>query len=184
VKSGWAAAVLLKGPIHSPNLCRSFEIDLCDPDRSATRQPYHAAMGKLETDGAKLKAQLQIVHRATEQSVANLLADCRRDGLKIRRAGLVAGTINDPTLIASPHVRAHALEGQLFRTALGDALRARRVRTLIMIERNAYERAADKLKKPIDDVRRAIQHLGQTAKGSWRAEQKLAAVAAWMALAQ
>src|SRR5882762_8735351 len=53
VKSGWAAAVLLTGPVRSPQLCDVQRIDLSDPQLSETRQPYHAAMGKLETDGKK-----------------------------------------------------------------------------------------------------------------------------------
>src|SRR6266536_931849 len=54
VKSGWAAAVLLTGPAHSPQLCDVRRIELSDPRLPETRQPYHAAMGKLETDTSKI----------------------------------------------------------------------------------------------------------------------------------
>jgi hypothetical protein len=46
VKSGWAAAVLLSGPVRSPRLCDNRAIDLSDARFPETRQPYHAAMGK------------------------------------------------------------------------------------------------------------------------------------------
>ena len=48
VKSGWAAAVLLTGTARSPQLCDVRRIELSDPQDPETRQPYHAAMGKLE----------------------------------------------------------------------------------------------------------------------------------------
>jgi len=184
VKSGWAAAVLLSGSARSPRVCHSFAIDLCDPKIPATRQPYHAAMGKLETNAGRVRARLQIVRRITKQSVMKVLADCRAKNLKVRGAGLVVGSQIDPESIANPHIRAHALEGQLFPTTLVDALRAKRVRSVVLTERDAYEEAAARLRKSIGEVRRVIQNLGQSVEGPWRAEQKLAALAAWLALSR
>jgi hypothetical protein len=152
------------------------------PKIPATRQPYHAATGKLETNAAKLKARLKIVRRVTRQSIANVLADCRRRNLKVCGVGLVVGSQIDPGLIANPHIRAHALEGQLFRTALDDALRGHDIHTVIFVERDAYGEAAIKLRKSIGEVQRAIQNLGRSAERPWRAEQKFASLVAWIAL--
>ena len=183
MKSGWAAAILLAGPVRLPRLCDSRVIDLCDPQVSATRQPYHAAMGKLETNTARLKSRLQIVRRVTKHSVAKIVSDHRRDGHKIRRAGFVVGSQIDPTLIANPHIRAHALEGQLFRTALADALRAHEIQCVVLSEREALAKAATLLDKSLGELQRVINEMGRTARGPWRAEQKLATIAAWFALA-
>ena len=182
IKSGWAAAVLLRGPVRSLRLCDSGVIDLSDTRFSETRQPYHAAMGKLETDPVKIRARLRIVRRVTRQSIAKLLVEYR--GFVIRRAVLVIGSQIDPASIANPHIRAHALEGQLFRTTLDDALRARRIHTIILTERNAYCKATADLKRGSSDVRRVTQNLGRSGEGPWRAEQKLAALAAWIALSR
>ena len=182
VKSGWAAAVLLNGPAHSPRVCRSFIIDLSDPKTPATRQPYHARMGKLETDAGKIDARVQIVCRVTNKSIADLLADCRDKKVAIRTAGIVVGSQINPDLIANPHIRAHALEGRLFRTALADALSAHRIRTFAFIERSAYREASSQLKRSISSVKAVISKLGRSVEGPWRAEQKLAAIAAWIAL--
>jgi len=40
IKSGWATAVLLAGPIRSPALRDNRTIDLSDPRVPETRQPY------------------------------------------------------------------------------------------------------------------------------------------------
>jgi len=124
------------------------------------------------------------VRRVTKQSVAQVLLDCRRKNLKVRQAGLVVGSQIDPALIANPHIRAHALEGALFRTVLMDALRAERVRVLVFNERDAYSEGAIQLKRSAAELHRQIENLGRLVDGPWRAEQKLAALAAWIALSQ
>ena len=182
VKSGWAAAVLLTGPTRSPQLCDVRRIDLSDPRRPETRQPYHAAMGKLETDTTKINRRVSVVRSIVQQSIATLLASYRQKGYAIRRAALVVGSQVDPDSIANAHIRAHAFEGQLFRSVLGEALQACRIRTEILVERNAYAQGAAKLKDSNDNVQRMIRDFGRVAQGPWRAEQKLAALAAWLAL--
>ena len=182
VKSGWAAAVLLTGPTRSPQLCDVRRIDLSDPRLPETRQPYHAAMGKLETDTTKINRRVSVVRSIAQQSIATLLASYRQKGYAIRRAALVVGSQVDPDSIANSHIRAHAFEGQLFRSVLGEALQACRIRTEILVERNAYAQAAAKLKDSNDNVQRMIRDFGRVAQGPWRAEQKLAALAAWLTL--
>jgi hypothetical protein len=182
VKSGWAAAALLRGPIRSPFLCDSRVIDLSDPRDLATRQPYHAAMGKLETDANELRRRTQSVRRTTEKSIANLLQTCRDVGYTIRSAGLVVGSVIDPGLIANPHIRAHALEGRLFRTTLETALQAHGISCAVFTERDAYSSGAKSLHQSSEEVIQTIADLGRFTEGPWRADQKLAALAAWVAL--
>jgi len=182
VKSGWAVAVLLTGPARSPQLCDVQRIDLFDPRLPETRQPYHAAMGKLETDATEINRRVCIVRSIAQQSIATLLAGYRGEGYAISRASLVVGSQINPDSIANAHIRAHAFEGQLFRSVLEEVLQTCGIRTGIVIERNAYAQAAAKLKESNENVRRMIQNFGRAAQGPWRAEQKLAAVAAWVAL--
>jgi len=138
-------------------------------------------MGKLETNTVKLKARLQVVRRVTGQSITKVLAHCRRNNFRVRRAGLVVGSKIDPALIANPHIRAHALEGRLFRTELVNALRTKGIRSMILTERDAYREAAARRKRSVVEVRGVIQNLGRSIEGPWRAEQKLAGLAAWVA---
>ena len=182
VKSGWAAAVLLTGSARSPQLCDVRRIDLSDQRLAETRQPYHAAMGRLETDTTKVNRRVRLVRNIAQQSIATLLASYRQKGYLIRRAALVVGSQVDPDSIANDHIRAHAFEGQLFRSVLEETLQANRIPTEILIERDAYAQGATKLKESDENVRRVIQNFGRAAQGPWRAEQKLAALAAWLAL--
>jgi hypothetical protein len=182
VKSGWAAAVLVAGSTHLPQLCDVRRMELSDPRFPETRQPYHAAMGKLETDMRKINPRMHVVRRLAEQSIAALVARYRQNGYRIRRAALVVGSQIDPDSIAHPHIRAHAFEGRLFRSVLQQALEGHRIRTDIFIERDAYGTAAVELNRSDENVRRVLQNFGRDTEAPWRAEQKLAALAAWLAL--
>ena len=182
VKSGWAAAILLTGSARSPQLCDVQRIDFSDPQLPGTRQPYHAAMGRLETDTKKISRRVDVVRRITEKSIAKLLAGYRQQNFSIKRAALVVGSQVDPRSIANAHIRAHAFEGQLFRSVLEQSLHGHGIRTEVLLEREAYGQAAVELKQSNEDVRRMIQNFGRDVKAPWRAEQKLAAIAAWSAL--
>ena len=185
VKSGWAAVVLLTDTAHSLQLSDVSRIELCDPRLAETRQPYHAAMGKLETDSTKVNQRERVVRNISQQSLTRLLKGYRQKGFRIMRAALVVGSQIDPANIANPHIRAHALEGRLFRSAVAETLQDHEIHTDVLLERDAYASVAARLKQSSDDVKRAIQDLGRSAPakgGPWRAEQKLAALAALFAL--
>ena len=185
VKSGWAAVVLLTHAARTPYLSDVTRIELCDPRFPETRQPHHAAMGKLETDSAKVNHRERAVRSISQQSLTTLLKGYSQKGFRISRAALVVGSQTDPASIANPHIRAHALEGRLFRSVVERALHDHEICADVLLEHNAYSSVALRLKQSSDDIKRAIQALGQSAAAKvapWRAEQKLAALAALFVL--
>jgi hypothetical protein len=95
----------------------------------------------------------------------------------------VVGSLIDPAAVANPHIRAHALEGRLFRTILEDALRSAKLACAMILERETYLKAAAALGRTEDQVKRTVSALGRSAGGPWRADEKLAAAAAWLRLA-
>ncbi|HYK82952.1 MAG TPA: TfoX/Sxy family protein [Gemmatimonadales bacterium] len=183
VKSGWATAVVLVGPVGTPRVAERHRLDLSDPRVPTSRQPYHAIMRAPARDAARLEKRLRaIVERATRRSLAPLLEHCRRAGYPVRHVALVVGSDIDPAKIGNAHIRAHALEGRLFRTVLERAVRARRVACSVVVERSLFAQAATALKRSERDLRAAVTELGHALPGPWRAEEKAATVAAWVAL--
>jgi len=132
IKSGWAAVVLLTDTAHSPQLTAVDRIELCDPRIPETRQPFHAATGKLETNSTKLNQREHTVRSISRQSLTRLLRDYQQKGFRIHRAVLVVGSQIDPAKIANPHIRAHAMEGRLFRLVMLEALKDHDIRTEVL----------------------------------------------------
>ena len=185
VKSGWAMAALLAGSVDNPQLvfCRS--VLLSDPKFPQSKQPHHPALKLSEKEGKALTRKLRtIVRGAAKKSVAALLKEAAELKYNVRGAALVVGSMVDPATLHNDHIRAHGLEGQLFRSALQDALRAQRIRSDAFLQKGAYETASPALKRAPPQAKQAIAELGESHDGSWRAEEKLATLAGWVALAR
>jgi hypothetical protein len=183
VKSGWAMAALLSGAVSSPTLLRCREVLLSDPEEPNSKQPYHVALRFPEKDAAALVGKLRkIVAGVAKRSVADLLRNANDAGCSVRAAALVVGSLVDPASLHNEHIRAHALEGQLFRTILEEEFRSQGIPCAVLLEKTAYATAAAALHKSPAEARHVAASLGDAHDGSWRAEEKLAALAAWMAL--
>jgi len=185
VKSGWAMAALLAGPISKPRLLKCSPILLSDANVPGSRQPYHAALELPRKEGEAVTRNLRkVVSAAAKKSVKALLEEAGTLAYEVRAAALVVGSLVDPATLHNDHMRAHGYEGQLFRVVLEDALRSCGISCEVFVEKNAYEAAARALRVTAPKARRAIARLGESHEGSWRAEEKLAALAGWNALAK
>jgi hypothetical protein len=122
------------------------------------------------------------VERVTRRSLTRLLAQYRGQGRTVRGVALVVGSVVDPASIGNDHIRAHALEGQLFRTALERAAKRMRLPCATHVERRLYETAAVRLERTPAQLKRAVAELGRAVQGPWRADEKTATLAAWLAL--
>jgi hypothetical protein len=183
VKSGWAAAVLLAGSPASFRIVDSSRIDLSDPAVPESRQPYHEGFGTARAAGPELTRLLRSVRRFGERSVAGLIERYCEAGHRLAGAGVVVGSLIDPAQIANDHIRIHALEGQLFRGIVEEGAVRSRVPCAIWRERDLYASAAGVLDQSEQRLRARLAVRPPDVGGSWRAEQKAAALAAWLVLA-
>lgn len=184
MKSGWAAAVLLVGSPTSPRVADSRRVELSDPAIPESRQPYHAGFGTARDTGPELSRLLRSVRQFGKRSVTALIRRYQTAGHRVVGVGVIAGSLIDPERIANAHIRIHALEGQLFRSIVEDAAASNALTCSIWRERDVYALASEALRQPERCVRTAVTALrsGSRVAGSWRAEQKAAAVAAWLML--
>jgi hypothetical protein len=183
VKSGWASAVLLVGSAESPQAVDSRRVDLSDPSVPESRQPYHAGFGTARETGPDLSRLISVVRRFGHCSVTGVIRHYQAVGHPVRGAGIVVGSLIDPERIANDHIRIHALEGQLFRGVVYDAATRSRLSCSIWRERDLHALASGILKQPQQALRDTLAALGRDLGGPWRAEQKAAALAAWLVLA-
>jgi hypothetical protein len=181
VKSGWASAILVGTGGSSPLFLNRARLVLADPAIPKSTQPYHRGFGSLEKDTAKIERLTAIVHRATASSLVAFVDDCRRQGYQPHSVALVVGSTIDPARISNEHMRAHAYEGQLFRTALARAAAGARLAVTIMRVRDLPTLVTTVLGSNAHSV---VGALGKAAGRPWRADEKQAAMAAWYALRQ
>lgn len=112
----------------------------------------------------------------------DLLQDYTAAGHQISGAGVVVGSLVEPRTIANAHIRIHALEGQLFRTVVTTSLSRCGVACSLWRDRDLPGVAVERLRKPEPAVRATLADLQSHVSGPWRAEQKAAALAAWIVI--
>ena len=182
VKSGWACAVLLAGSADAPEVVDCRRIELSDPDIPESRQPHHDGFGTARAEGRELTRLVTSVERFGRESVDVLLGEYQKGGHRLRGVGVVVGSLIDPAKLGNSHVRIHALEGQLFRRVIEDGAQRSKLKYSIWRERDLYGVAAGSLRRPEPGIRTTLTALGKGVDGSWRAEHKAAALAAWLVL--
>jgi hypothetical protein len=116
--------------------------------------------------------------------VRTLVEELRSRAGGLRGAAIVAGSDTDPAKIANPHMRAHASEGRLFPDLVEEALAACGLDCRRLVERELHGAAGKALGLPSGQVTRALAAMGRRVGPPWRAQEKAAALAAWMLLAR
>ena len=183
IKSGWAASVLVGGSASAPSVIDCRRVEISDPAIPDSTQPYHAGFGTARDSGDELKRLVASVKSFGRKSVRGLLKEYQQRGT-LCGAGVVAGSLIDPKTIGNDHIRIHAMEGQLFRTVVIDAAEASGLICEVVRERDLYALAVKTLKKPDAVIKKTLTEIGRGVDGGWRAEQKAAALIAWMSLAR
>jgi hypothetical protein len=178
IKSGYAIAIVLTGPSESPTIVGRRIVELSDPNIVETRQPYHDGFGTEHEDPREIARRATIIDRCAKKSVADLL----RETNGATRASLVVGSLIDPAHVGNAHVRAHANEGKLFRTVVEDALKSHGIRCDVVVEKQLSAKATAQLRRRAGDINKTVAGFGKAVGTPWRADEKAAATAAWMAL--
>ena len=103
-------------------------------------------------------------------------------GITVCAVGVVGAPERNLESIGSPHIRAHAAEGVLFRHVLEVGAAANNLRCAAFSERDFDAFAASRLGLSTGALRGRVAAFGQTLGRPWRADERLSAIAAWLAL--
>jgi hypothetical protein len=169
-KTGRAIAVALTAPLEF--ICRE-ELTLCD---ETTQQPYHQVMELPWSESQiAVKPAIATIEKIAARELRRLITDVESRGYEVAFVGIVGPADRKLERIGSPHIRAHAAEGVLFRAVMEKAAKANR------IEWKAFDDPAAALTAK---EKKTIGAMGKIAGSPWRAEEKAAAMAAWIGLTQ
>ena len=185
--SGWAALVAVAGTPRSPEILLRRRVELADPDFEGSKQPYHAAEGK------NLPAAEKIIGRCTGdarrlagEALDEALADLKTEKRPAVACGLLLASgrpLPGLEVILASHALIHTADGELFRDALAAAADERRLPVTRIREKEISARAAESLGIPEEDLAQCLKSAGRLIGSPWTQDQKLAALAAWVALA-
>jgi hypothetical protein len=151
-------------------------------------QPYHAAEGRKLNEAAALIARYETSARRlalrAQKAVAEDLA--RRGYEPVAAAILLASGRPLPALesILASHALIHTADGEHFRAALAHACERSGIPVTGVRERDLPQRAEAALKRPSSDLTAEVAALGRALGPPWTQDQKLAALAGWVALAR
>jgi hypothetical protein len=184
--SGWAASVVLAGPDNSPQIVTRGRIELCDPRIPPPFQPYHKAS---EMPFSKAEEYIRRVTGQTEDyaraAIKKILADLRPRGMKVAACSVLLGsgrTLGPLEKILAAHPLIHTAEGVLFREAIMRAAEQCGLKVTGIAERELLAQAESKLRFSRSELDCRLAEFGRSLGPPWQQDQKLAALAAWLAL--
>src|SRR5256886_5382799 len=174
---------MLGGSAESPRFLARMYIPLIDMNDDDARQPYHVVAEQEEERGMKLvRRTLKTATANAVRATRGLMDQARNSDYEVRAAVIVVGSDTNPASIRQPHVRAHALEGRLYREALEGAVSQCGLASRILVERDALTAPEEAVGKPRTELEAAFTTFAKEAGRPWRSQEKAAALAAWVAL--
>jgi hypothetical protein len=179
--------VILGGPPAAPRVIARERLELAAPELEGSRQPYHALAG---LPLAQARARLaQFENSAAELAFAQLRALTARaaaDGHETRAAALLDSAGRSAAsleAILASHALIHTADGHHFRAALASACERLGLPISRIPARELTDSATAVLRQPPERLAAAVAALGRELGPPWGADQKSAALLAWLKLA-
>jgi hypothetical protein len=185
--SGWAAAVMLGGSAAAPRVLARERIALTEEGLEGAKQPYHALEDvPLPEAVRRLERFESSATRLAVSALQALLQRAEAGGLQLRASGILDSSgRSGATLeaILGSHALIHTADGNHFRAALARGCEAHGLVVVRIAQRELPARAAAVLGKAPQQLARAAAGLGAGLGAPWGADQKSAALLAWLLLA-
>jgi hypothetical protein len=161
---------------------------LRDPCGRVSRNAYHAARALEPAAAADLvEAAGRIAAERAADALDRTVRRAMDEGAVVRSCAVVVGTSTGPprleTILAS-HALVHAAEGRLYQGALLQGAGSRGLDSVPVSKLSIWEQAEAALGVAQDELRHWIDELRREVGPPWAQDQKLAALAAWIALAR
>ena len=183
--SGWAALVAVAGSRREIEVVDRRRIEIADPKVPGSKQPYHEAEGLSVEKAAKLLDRLEKgSERLAREAIGGVLKALEGQGRRPRACGLLLASgrpLPDLAAILGSHALIHTADGEHFRKALAQACEHFGLPVVPVREKEVLELAATVLAAPAGRLRSQVNNLGRTLGAPWTQDQKLAALAAWIA---
>jgi hypothetical protein len=186
VHSGWAAALALGGRPDFPELIERTRLNLIDCDGAGVAQPYHAAA---EMDIAEVEVYIELSAQSStaiaREALEALLVRQRAKNRGVGGCAILFASGRQLGALASilaSHAMIHTAEGEFFRNVIVQACEQLDLRVTRIKERELWSVAEEAVGFPSERLQSHLAVIGKIAGPPWTQDQKLAALAAWVAL--
>ena len=186
--SGWTALVVVSLEKGQPVVLVRQRVHLVKVFNYSFRQPYHTAAKVPVEEGRAFITQVRteargLAYRALLRNQAKL----READYRLAQCGilLASGRVL-PSLekILAAHPLIHTADGELFREALVRASTRCGFQVLAVTEKELLRRASQGLELTPRRLLRRVTELGRPLGPPWSQDEKLATIAAWLALSE
>ena len=183
VFAGRAVAVILRGTRIEPAIVLRQWLELGDPWVPESFHPYHRELGDTGPEGRAARERgCAAASRSVERAIASLLAEMRSHHFPPCGATLVVESLADPARMRGAHPGAHQAERELYREAVAAALAKGAVPATVVLAKKLRALASERLARPPRDLQAALRVFSHGVGTPWRAPEKNASLAAWLAL--
>lgn len=186
VHSGWAAAVIVCGPLDTPVVVDRRKIQLVKTFSYTFRQPYHTAEKMDRSDAAKFIRDVQTEAKGLAvSSLRSLQRDLVAGEIEIVRGALLLASgrvLPELDKILASHALIHTADGELFRESLRAACSRCEIPVEGIREKELFATASKVLGIQVPALTRRVAALGKSLGPPWSQDEKFAALAGWLTL--
>ena len=186
VHSGWTAFVALSLGENQPRVLARGRPELVETFTYEFRQPYHTAerltLEKARSFISRVDADAK---RLALSAVRSIQADLRKQSYELTHSALILASGKPlPSLdkILASHALIHTADGELFRKALAYAGEKCHLAQFTVKESVLVDSASKTFGLKSKDLMAQLTALGKGVGSPWSQDEKLAALAAWLAL--
>lgn len=185
--SGWTIMVAVAGSLRKPVVLERRRIVTADAAIPGSKQPYHAAE-RLDVQKAETLIRLSRDSSTllATGAVSAVVARLAQKGHRVIGTGILFASgrpLPDLATTLQSHALLHTAEGEFFREVLLRASEHCSLPVTRVKEREVWARGAALFRLDAADLQQQITELGRSLGPPWRQDEKLASLAAWIALA-
>jgi len=186
--SGWAAVVVLGGSHTDARVLVRSRVEMADHRAPESKQPYHAVetLG-VEEAARRLDGYMAVAEGMAYAAIQALAEDLSGRGYRVTSVGVLESSGRKGSSLASilaSHALIHAADGDHFRKALAAAAERSGLAVSRVRARDLEAQAEARLCRPVPRLREAVNEFGRQVGPPWGADQKMAALLAWLLLDQ
>jgi hypothetical protein len=188
VHSGWGAVVAVAGQNGVEEIIERRKVAIIDAKKPGVAQPYHY-VEEMELPAAERHLTQCAIDskRLAREALDHISSDLLKRGYSLAGAAILlssARPLPDLEEILASHALIHTAEGEFFRQAFRHAFESLKVPVTGIRERELDERTQQAFGKLAAQVRENIDGMGRILGPPWTQDEKMAALAASIVLAE